>query len=132
MTRPGAESWFMNGLLDEEQLITTTVRRNGFSQAPNSFADRSGPRKLNFASLPSNVPWPISTNHNSPVPVFGSFVKACFRRDKSDVSLVAPEPTIRSFALAWEPAFSQSAAASEKSLPNSSSPAAPTAMITVT
>ena len=46
----------MNGLLADAQSITVNVRWQGFKTAASSSAEMSGPRKLNFAERPSNVP----------------------------------------------------------------------------
>ena len=62
--RPGAESFAMNGALEEPELTITTGRRIGFIHAARSSSDMSGPCRLKRATFPSHVPWPFSTSHN--------------------------------------------------------------------
>ena len=58
-------------LLADEQLRTATGRLTGASHSASSFAVTSGPRRLNRASRPSSVPWPIRTIQSGAEPVAG-------------------------------------------------------------
>src|SRR5215471_15475459 len=58
ITRFDAESTGRNGPLLDAQLITASGRLHDARAVFRSSADKSGPRKLNFAERPSNVPWP--------------------------------------------------------------------------
>ena len=62
--------------------MTASGRRHGFNTAAKSAAEMSGPRRLNLAARPSNVPCPMNTSHNSPVGL-AAWVYALFQ-DVSD------------------------------------------------
>src|SRR5262249_33942227 len=126
-----AESLFRNGALQEAVFSTTSGRWNGFNQRERSLAEISGPRKLNLASLPSNVPCPISTSHSGPNPSFGSAAKVSFSNSKSFVSPGGARPNLITVQLLWVQAASQRVAWCTKLLPNSALPGAPTTRITV-
>src|SRR5204863_5667297 len=85
ITRFVADNLLRKGALAEEVLIIARGRRNGCNQAANSVAETSGPRKLNLASLPSNVPWPMNTSQSGVGAVFGSAAMDCFSRSQSFV-----------------------------------------------
>jgi hypothetical protein len=60
-TRPGAASRARNGALAAAVLTNTTRPGTVPISAAHSAASRSGPARLNLASTPSKVPWPMST-----------------------------------------------------------------------
>src|SRR5439155_12511013 len=122
----------MNGLLDEAQSTTASGRRRGFRLSARSAADKSGPRRLNLASLPSKVPWPMSTSHSSPADSLASSASAVFSCSRSVVvSFVSPRPRQTNFAPPSRLAFSQRPAQREKFVRYPASPGAPTTTSTV-
>ena len=63
-TRRGPERCSRNGKLAAVVLTTTICPGSGFRSAAHSVDERSGPTRLNFASVPSNEPWPISSTNS--------------------------------------------------------------------
>ena len=63
---------FKNGALAEAVFTTTNGRRIGFSHSTWLLTARSGPRRLNRASLPSKVPLPIKPSHRVMAPSEGA------------------------------------------------------------
>ncbi len=78
--RRGAASRSRKGKLPDVVLTTTTRPGTGRSRADQSADSRSGPTRLNFASMPSNVPWPISTTISRSSRVMRSRIEASVRR----------------------------------------------------
>ena len=128
-TRLGPARAGTKGPLDDEQSTTATGRLNGLSNAASRAAVRSGPRRLKAASLAVNVPWPISTSHSSASVSLVSAVRAISICARSFVSFEVPINTDLAEALAA--AAVHLVDHSANCLPNSSSPAAPTTMMTV-
>ena len=106
-TRPGAESRARKGALAELQSITTNVRWKGWSHAAKFVADKSGPRKLNFAWVPSDVPWPSKTSQSGAGDCLGSAARVCWSRSRSVRPLVGAWPMRVQWAWAAAPAWSQ-------------------------
>ena len=119
------------GALDEAQLITTNGRRKGANHWASSAAATSGPRRLNLALRPSNVPCPISTTHKGANDSFGSSWSHASRSCRSDVSLGCFKPRQRHVASACLAADSQRPAQSANARPYSGAPAAPTTTSTL-
>jgi len=83
IVRPGPASSATNGALELVVLTKTTCwARRPFSSGSKSDAAMSGPGMLNFAILPSNAPWPISTM-NTTSWSFARFASAATPRSTS-------------------------------------------------
>src|SRR3954467_258724 len=63
--RRGPERRSRNGKLAADVFTTTMRPGTLFSNVDHSVDSRSGPTRLNFASVPSKVPWPINTMKNT-------------------------------------------------------------------
>src|ERR1041385_8903258 len=125
ITRPGADSFARNGALDADVLIKINGRFNGFSHSARSAAETSSPRRLNFDSRPSYVPWPRNTIQSSLEEVFASRSMACFSFVRLLVS-ANPRPMVTACAPACLHASCQRCADLANTSAYFASPSAPT------
>src|ERR1035437_8712343 len=125
ITRPGADKALMNGPLAEVQSINASGRLPGFKTAAKSSAEISGPRRLNFAERPSNVPWPMNTSHNSPSGFATSFVNTLSNRVRSFSGLLVSTPMTKVCSPPFVAACFHKSVHAENCSPYSGSPAAP-------